>query len=291
MSKLRGALFVGLGAASYGILATIVKYANNHDAHTSILTFYQSLVGVIVLFVLMQAAKRKKTPVKATLKSKSKLILFGISMGLTSCFYYISIQTISVSIGIILLMQSIWMSVVWEMIQTRKVAHWLKIVGSFCVLGGTILATNLIQEDVHISVEGIVYGLLAALSYTISMHASNHVETQLSSVVRSFWLIVGSLLMVIVYWNIQIWEHLDWMIFLKFGIILGLFGTVIPPILFNIGIPKTGLGLAGILAAIEIPVSICSAQLILHETVTSMQWLGVGIIIATVVVINARKTE
>lgn len=291
MSKLKGALFVGFGAASYGILATIVKYANNQDAHTSILTFFQSLVGVIVLLILMQFAKNKKTQPKATLKSKSKLVLFGISMGLTSCFYYIAIQTISVSVGIILLMQSIWMSVVWEMVQKRKVAHWLKIVGSFCVLGGTVLATNLIEDDVHISMEGIVYGLLAALSYTVSMHASNHVETQLSSVVRSFWLIVGSLFTVIVYWNIQILEHWDWMVFLQFGIILGLFGTVIPPILFNIGVPQTGLGLAGILAAIEIPVSICSAQLILHETVTGLQWLGVGIIIATVVVINARRTE
>lgn len=291
MSKLRGALFVGFGAASYGILATIVKYANNQDAHTSILTFFQSLVGVIVLFILMQFAKNKKTQAKASFKSKGKLVLFGISLGLTSCFYYISIQTISVSIGIILLMQSIWMSVVWEMIQTRKVAHWLKIAGSFCVLGGTVLATNLIEEDVRISVEGIVYGLLAALSYTVSMHASNHVETHLSSVVRSFWLITGSLLTVIIYWNLQIWEHWDWMIFLKFGIILGLFGTVIPPVLFNLGIPQTGLGLAGILAAIEIPVSIFSAQLILHEKVSGTQWLGVAIIIATVVVINARRTN
>ena len=87
MSKLRGALLVGFGAASYGILATIVKYANNQDAHTSVLTFYQSLVGVLVLFVLMQVAKTKKTPVKASVKSKSKLVLFGISIGLTSCFY------------------------------------------------------------------------------------------------------------------------------------------------------------------------------------------------------------
>ncbi len=35
MSKLKGVFLVGFGAASYGILATIVKFANNSGAHTS----------------------------------------------------------------------------------------------------------------------------------------------------------------------------------------------------------------------------------------------------------------
>ncbi len=290
MSKLRGVFLVGFGAASYGILATIVKFANNSGAHTSVLTFYQSLIGVVSLFILMSIQSRKQPDlVKPKSKSKIKLVLFGISMGLTSCLYYISIQYVSVSIGIILLMQSIWMSVVWEMIQQRKLAHWSKLAGSLAVLVGTVFATNLIQQDIQISFTGLLYGLSAALSYTVSLHASNHVEKQVPSITRSFYLILGSLLTVTAFWNIQILEHLDWMVLLKFGIVLGIFGTVIPPIMFTRGIPLIGLGLAGILVALEIPVSILSAHFVLNEQISLVQWFGVFLILLTVIFMNSRK--
>jgi drug/metabolite transporter (DMT)-like permease len=290
MSKLKGVILVGFGAASYGILATIVKFANNSGAHTSALTFYQALVGVVSLFVLMTLQYRKQPQLpKPKTKSKIKLLLFGISMGLTSCLYYISIQYVSVSIGIILLMQSIWMSVVWEMIQQKKIAHWSKLAGSLVVLIGTVFATNLIQQDVKLSLIGLLYGLAAALSYTISLHASNHVEKQIPSLTRSFYLVTGGFLTVVAFWNVQIPPHLDWMIFLKFGLVLGLFGTVIPPILFTRGIPLIGLGIAGILIALEIPVSILSAHLVLKEHISLMQWFGVLLIVATVVFMNTRK--
>lgn len=290
MSKLKGVFLVGFGAASYGILATIVKFANNSGAHTSALTFYQALVGVVSLFILMTIQYRKQPDLmRPKAKSKIKLVLFGTSMGLTSCLYYISIQYVSVSIGIILLMQSIWMSVVWEMIQQRKMAHWSKLVGSLTVLVGTVFATNLIQQDVELSVTGIIYGLAAALSYTISLHASNHVEKQVPSITRSFYLILGSLLTVTAFWNVQIPANLDWMILLKFGIVLGIFGTVIPPIMFTRGIPLIGLGLAGILVALEIPVSILSAHFVLKEHVSLIQWFGVSLILLTVIFMNSRK--
>lgn len=290
MSKLKGVFLVGFGAASYGILATIVKFANNSGAHTSALTFYQALVGVVSLFILMTIQYQKQPDLmRPKTKSKIKLVLFGISMGLTSCLYYISIQYVSVSIGIILLMQSIWMSVVWEMIQQRKMAHWSKLLGSLTVLIGTVFATNLIQQDVKLSATGIIYGLAAALSYTVSLHASNHVEKQVPSITRSFYLILGSLLTVTAFWNVQIPPNLDWMILLKFGLVLGIFGTVIPPVMFTRGIPMIGLGLAGILVALEIPVSILSAHFVLKEHVSLVQWFGVSLILLTVIFMNSRK--
>lgn len=290
MGKLKGVILVCIGAASYGILATIVKFANNEGIHTSALTFYQALVGVVCLSILMKIQNRKQeNESKPAIKSKLKLVLFGTSMGLTSCLYYISIQYVSVSIGIILLMQSIWMSVVWEMIQHRKVAHWTKIAGSLVVLFGTVLATNLLKQDVHLSIEGLFFGLGAAFSYTISLHASNHVEKQINSITRSFYLILGSLITVVLFWNVQIPEHLNWMVLLKYGIVLGLFGTVIPPIMFTKGIPIIGLGLAGILIALEIPISILSAHFVLGETISWSQWSGVILILCTIVFMNLWK--
>lgn len=60
MGKLKGVILVCIGAASYGILATIVKFANNEGIHTSALTFYQALVGVVCLSILMKIQNRKQ---------------------------------------------------------------------------------------------------------------------------------------------------------------------------------------------------------------------------------------
>lgn len=107
--QLKGAALVFLGAASYGILATTVKYANNLGIHTSVLTLFQFLIGAIILILLSQQKSQRQ---KIGVSSKLKLMLFGTALGITSIFYYLAIQYIPVSMGIILLMQSIWMSVV-----------------------------------------------------------------------------------------------------------------------------------------------------------------------------------
>jgi drug/metabolite transporter (DMT)-like permease len=290
MNQLRGILLVSLGAASYGILATIVKYASNNGAHISALTFYQALVGVVSLFILMKLDNRKlPSSTKTPIKSRRNLLLYGSSMGFTSCFYYLSVQELSVSIGIVLLMQSIWMSIVWEMIQQRKWAHWTKLIGTLLVLLGTLLTTKLFHQQLSLSIIGVVFGLLAALSYTVSLFASNQLETTISPTTRSFYLVLGGFIVVIAFWNVQLFEHLDTLVLVKYGLILGLFGTVIPPLMFTKGVPLIGIGLAGILAVLELPVSVLSARFVLGETLDLIQWTGILIIVITVVYINWKK--
>ena len=77
-------------------------------------------------------------------------------------------------------------------------------------------------------------------------------------------------------------------IFYKWGILIALFGTVIPPMLLNAGFPLTGIGLGSIVAALELPVSVFMAFLILNETVNFWQWIGVLLIIIAVIVMNIR---
>jgi drug/metabolite transporter (DMT)-like permease len=47
-------------------------------------------------------------------------MLAGTSLGCTSLFYYIAVQYINVSIAIVLLMQSVWFSVVVESFLTKN---------------------------------------------------------------------------------------------------------------------------------------------------------------------------
>ncbi len=281
--QLKGAALVFIGAMSYGILATIVKYANNLGIHTSVLTFMQAFVGFVLLTLLAQTVKKTKAEQKT---SKFKLILFGTSFGMTSIFYYLSIQYIPVSLGIILLMQSIWMGVLLEAILQRKFPTLQKFIGTIIILFGTLLATNIFFESATINWKGIALGMLAATSYTISLFASSNIETQTNSIIRSQYFVLGAVLFVLAYWNKDIVTYFVASDAFFWGTILALFGTVIPPLLFTRGIPLVGIGIGAIIAAVEIPVSILSAHLVLDERINVYQWLGVVIILVSVVLVN-----
>jgi drug/metabolite transporter (DMT)-like permease len=208
---------------------------------------------------------------------------------MTSIFYYMAIQFIPVSMGIILLMQSIWMSVVLEAILRKRFPETLKIAGTITIIFGTLLATNVFFEISSIDWRGIALGMLAASSYTISLYASSGVETKSSPIIRSQYFVLGGLLFVMAYWNVSIIEHFVASEAFLWGTLLALFGTVIPPLLFTKGIPLVGIGIGAIIASVEIPVSILSAHLVLDERINWIQWLGVFIILVSVVLVNKPK--
>lgn len=289
-NHLKGVLYVATGAASYGILATFVKFANNSGVSTASLTFSQYFVGAIVLTILSFIfSKSEKKIATKTAKPKLKLILFGSFLGLTSSFYYLSIQYVPVSVGIILLMQTIWMGVILEYFTDNNLVSKTKIIGAIAVIAGTILAAKVLEENTEISLKGIGFGLLAAASYTGTMYATNKISLNLPLLTRSKYLVIGGLLSILIFWNIEIFSNFDWIPLLKWGAFLGFFGTILPPVLFNKGIPEIGTGLGSIIAALEIPVSVFSAYLILNEQVTALQWLGIIIIILSVIYINLNK--
>jgi len=52
MKNFKAVIYVLAGAISYGLLATIVKYANGLGIGTSALTFWQFFIGFIFLLFL-----------------------------------------------------------------------------------------------------------------------------------------------------------------------------------------------------------------------------------------------
>lgn len=284
----KGVLLVLSGAISYGILATIVKYSNGLGMHTGVIVFMQYLIGAIALSLLAGFTRKKEGNVKPNTTAKLKLVTYGTSVGITSCLYYVSIQYVPVSVGIVLLMQSIWMGVVLEFILTRKPVATLKIIAAFITIIGTVLASDVLFQKAEVSWTGILWGLAAAASYTLSLYASSNVEKNIHNYVRSKYLVIGGLLAVMLFWNTDITNNFNSINILISGIVLAIFGTILPPLLFTKGIPYIGLGLASILISVEIPVSIMSAQLVLGEQVSLIQWSGVLVIFISIVLANLK---
>lgn len=290
--NLKGVLYVATGAASYGILATFVKYANNQGVGTAGLAFSQYLFGALVLVVLSFLFSNKKEQESIVSKDrfpKLKLVLYGSFLGLTSSFYYLSIQYVPVSVGIILLMQTIWMGVVVEFFMARHLINSTKIIGGVVALIGTALAAKIFESEIELDIRGIGYGLLAAASYTGVLFATSRVALEVPLFTRTKYLVFGGLLVILVFWNGAILHDISWPVFLKWGSFLGLFGTILPPVLFNKGMPRVGTGFGSIISAIEIPISVVSAYLVLNEHISFLQWLGIVIILIAVVLINRKN--
>ena len=77
-------------------------------------------------------------------------------------------------------------------------------------------------------------------------------------------------------------------IFTKWGIVLALFGTILPPMLLNAGFPHTGIGLGSIVSSLELPVSVMMAFFLLNEQVLFIQWIGILLIITAIVIMNIQ---
>lgn len=289
-SVLKGVFLVGLGATSYGMLATFVKIAYGEGFTTPEVTIAQFVYGItgMLLINLFQKAKKRNDVVKASKKNITQLMLAGTSLGMTSIFYYLAVKYIPVSIAIVLLMQTVWMGVLFEMILEKKLPSTQKIISVIIVLVGTALATNLIQSKVELDWRGIVLGLMAATSFTTTMFTANRVATHVSSAQRSLFMLLGGAVIVTGFAIATQTTPFNFEIFMKWGIILALFGTIIPPLLFNAGFPLTGIGLGSIVSALELPVSVLMAYFLLNEKVILLQWVGIVLIILAIVIMNVN---
>lgn len=289
-SVIKGVFLVGLGATSYGMLATFVKLAYKDGFTTAEVTTSQFIYGILGVLIIniFQKINTKTVSVKATPKNIMQLMLAGTSLGMTSVFYYLCVKYINVSIAIVLLMQTVWMGVLLEWFLDKKAPSIQKIFSVGIVLIGTVLATNILKSEMELDWRGIFWGLLAAASFTTTMFTANKIALGVSSAQRSLYMLLGGAIIVFGFSVYTQVTPFNLEIFKEYGIFLTLFGTIIPPLLMNAGFPHTGLGLGSIVSSLELPVSVLMAFIILHEKVVLLQWTGILLIILAIVIMNIQ---
>jgi drug/metabolite transporter (DMT)-like permease len=118
------------------------------------------------------------------------------------------------------------------------------------------------------------------------MFAANKVATSISAAQRSLYMLLGGAFVVFIFALLTQHTPFNFDIFYKWGILIALFGTVIPPMLLNAGFPLTGIGLGSIVSALELPVSVMMAYVLLNESVIFNQWIGIVLILLAIVMMN-----
>lgn len=296
MDKIKGAIAVTIGAASFGVLSTFVKKAYEKGFTLGEITGVQALYGMIVLFVLLAIFKIFNARYFQKYPSKSPkwvILISGISTGIVSILYYKSIGLIPASLAIVLLMQYIWIGQLLEFLIFRSKPSGKQLFGTLVILGATLLATGVFEYDLRsISIAGVAYGLSAATAYASFILVNGRVGNDHPPVQKSAIMVAGACIFIFILFRpFSIFEKNIFTEIWSYGILLATLGTVLPPVLFAYGIPKTGVPIASVLSTVELPVAICLSFMILHEHVSMLQFVGVACILLTIVVINFPRKK
>ncbi|KPB03251.1 EamA family transporter [Bacillus sp. CHD6a] len=283
------ALMVFLGGCCLGILSTFVKLAYAAGYSTSEVTGSQVLVGTLIIWIVTIFIRKKKLHITQTLK----LVLAGIPMGLTGLLYYQSLQTLEASLAIICLFQFIWIGTLMEWIFYKKRPSSGKILSIVILLSGSVLAAGLFEDKVEsISYLGVLWGILSAFTFSIFIFLSGIIGKDIPAIQKSALLSTGGLIVTFILYPPFFLVDLPAVLGIApYGFVLGIFGVVLPPILFSIGMPHVGPGLGTILTASELPVAVIMSALVLSEHISMYQWAGVGIILGGIGVSNVKQKE
>ncbi len=289
-----GAGMVLLAATSYGVLATLVKSAYGDGYSPAEVLAAQDLMGAAAL-ALVDFVLARRSPDDVSLRVAARdrvaLMLAGMSIGFTGAFYYLAVSAASVSLAIVLLMQSVWMSVVVEALLERRAPSLLQLLSAGLVIVGAALATNVGFGDLAIGPAGLVFGLLAAVSNTAMIWCSGHVAPAVHPIRRSALMMVGGASVVLAFAAPTLVAGFNFSVIWPWGGIIALLGTILPTFLFNFGAPLAGAGLTAIVSSAELPVAIIVATVVLGESFAPRQWSGVALIVAAIALSNLRRGD
>jgi drug/metabolite transporter (DMT)-like permease len=266
------------GACCFGILSTFVKVAYQEGYTTADISGSQACFGMIILWMLYLLQQQTAGPNTGRPHTAAwKVMLAGTSIGLCTHLYYLSVQWIPASVAIIFLMQFTWIGLLLEWLIYNKRPSLLQCIAALLIMTGTIMASGLsAQHKVALPVKGVLLAMASATVYGVYVVASGRIGNDMPALKKSALIMTGSTAAIFLVatpgflFTPQIIGGLA-----KWTIFLGLFGTIIPPLLFTAGIPRIGVILSALLMTAELPVAVITARLVLHEHISLLQWSGV----------------
>ncbi|GEK30866.1 multidrug transporter [Kurthia zopfii] len=288
-------LLIVIASSSYGILSTIVKVAMAHGFTTAQAVQSQYAIGFLLALILFVFTQRSLP--KITMKGFFIIVGAGLFTGITGIVYGKSVQYLPASLAVVMLFQFTWIGLFLDCLLHKRLPKRIELISLVFLVGGTILAAGVLDVDLSgLSWKGWAFGFAAAFSFAVFMQFnSKHVEG-ITTISRLTFMALVSLIIVSIFqtpevmWNGELFTSE----LLYFGLALGFFGIILPILLFTVAVPKVGGGTASILSATELPVAIMASVIVLNESLSTLQIVGilvvlVGMTLPTVIEMKKEK--
>lgn len=278
----KGVLFILIGASFFGFTPIFAKIGFSHGYSLGQINIVQMAISFLVLWslTLIKRASFKELNKKKVLQ----IMMTGCFIGLTSIFYYGSMQYLPASLAIILMFQFVWIGIILEWLFSKMKPAPVTVFSILLILIGVFFASNFVNGDIQgLPLKGLIFGILSAFTYAGFIYCSGKVAVEVDPWTRSSLMATGSTILVLLLFmrDLPAVLPLEKDLFAAAAGV-SLFGAVLPPLFFAAGAPLVSGGMANILTSIELPVAILSASLILSEAVSPLQWFGIAIILAAI---------
>lgn len=278
MQKLFYPFLIIFAASCYGILSTIIKLAIQDGFTASQAVTSQYYIGFAITLVIFVVAKRNIPQ----FKGGKILLLGGLFTATTGTVYGQAVEYMPASLAVVMLFQFTWIGMLFDSIAKKRLPNRSELLSLVFLFGGTILAAGVFDVDLSvIPWQGWLFGLASAVSFSSFMMVNQKQVEGLDTTTRLLFTSLFAAFFISIFqspeiiWDGTLLSDGLW----KYGAILGLFGVVIPIYLFSTAVPKVGAGTASILSAMELPVAITASMLLLGEKLTSLQFVGIFIIL------------
>lgn len=286
-------IMVFAGASSFGMLSTFVKLANREGYTAAEISFSQAFLGMIFLWALVLTSGKRKNKAQPLLQSGKQglmVIFTGVAIGLTTFLYYVSVQYITASLAVVILMQFAWMGLLLEWLIFKRKPSFIALIAMLLILGGTVMSSGVVNVNPVVSFKGILCALASAFLYAIYIVANGNVGNNFRPLTKSATIMTGSAagICIVNAPHLLMHAHLDFNL-LKWAALLSVFGTIVPPVLFAVGIPKIGVVLSSMIMTVELPVAILFAHIILKEHLDMMQCIGILVMTLALLMLHVQK--
>lgn len=277
-------MLILLGASSYGVLSPTIKLAYRSGWPDLQITASQMTMGTLLVWLLVAV-----TPAAWSNPFRGpwiKLALHGIvGLALTNIFLNAALVELNATLAIVMLFQFTWITVLFDAWSKKRWPSAWQWGAILLILAGTVLAVGLPSTGIgHISLKGVLLGLGAAVSYSCLLFFTGRIESRLHPLMKSAYMLTATLPLIYILQPPDVLFQAGGGELVLWGLLLGFLGQVVPTIFFNIGIPRVGSSLAAMLGAVELPVAMLTALLLLGEGVLTLQWLGILLIVGGILV-------
>lgn len=288
--KYRGVILVVLAAIFWGISGIIADILMNNGWNPIVISFYRGAIGLLFFFVWFLFRFKKNWTFSPPLYIWSLLAGVGVAGNFT--FYFLSIQASSVAVAATLMYTAPVFVLITSFLLRLERSTWFKWGCIIGVLSGIILLTGAYNTDaISVSFLGASTGLASAISYALFIFAFKKAsaigkpQLILTIAFLSFCLVL--FLFIDNQEAVAVLASPD----LGWFFLLGIVGAGISFILYLIGIRLTTAATASMVAMVEPVTASLLGVLLLGNSLTIIQVLGMVVILITITILSMKQSS
>ena len=268
-----GLMYALAAAVGLGAITTQAKLVYEDGGNAPTLMFWRFLVSVLVIGLILLIKRQALTPSRHLF---GPALLLGVVWSGAMIAYLMSVQFISVSVAVLIL-YSYPMIVLLVSILTGKLNASFGTISLF-IAAFIGIALMLMNGEIHLSIYGLGFAVAAALGAAYTFLAGSRVAPKLNPNTLTLWVNLAGLLLIIPLVATQFQLPDTWQ---GIAALSGATACYVVAILCQFqALSQISAARASFIFNVEPVVSIVLALLVLNETLSAVQWLGVIVVLA-----------